>query len=179
MLTQKNIALIGLKAAGKTTIGKQLALHLNQPFIDTDTALSQRHYHQTGQQQTAPLIYQHHGATYFHQLEADTVVAILPTTTPTIIATGGSCLLFPNNARHIQTYSSIIYLYLSQNKLLERWQSYAPHFLNNTLKNSSLNDYYNERDPVYRNCANWTINIDQLPPQEIINRIMSLINKDN
>ena len=38
----RNICLIGLPTAGKTTIGKKLFQHLNKGFIDTDMIIQQR-----------------------------------------------------------------------------------------------------------------------------------------
>ena len=39
----RNICLIGLPTAGKTTIGKRLFQHLNKGFIDTDNIIKKRY----------------------------------------------------------------------------------------------------------------------------------------
>ena len=36
---QERIALVGLRGAGKTTIGRALALHLKRPFVELDARL--------------------------------------------------------------------------------------------------------------------------------------------
>ena len=38
-MLKKNIVLVGMMAAGKTTIGFKLAKKLNYPFIDVDSEL--------------------------------------------------------------------------------------------------------------------------------------------
>ena len=38
----KNIVLIGMMGAGKTTVGKLLAQHLRRPFVDTDALIEER-----------------------------------------------------------------------------------------------------------------------------------------
>lgn len=39
----KNIVLIGIMGAGKTTIGKKLSADLNRPFIDMDDYLEKKY----------------------------------------------------------------------------------------------------------------------------------------
>ena len=39
----KNIVLIGIMGAGKTTIGKKLSIDLNRPFIDMDEYLEKKY----------------------------------------------------------------------------------------------------------------------------------------
>ena len=53
---KKNIVLIGMMAAGKTTIGFKLAKKLNYQFIDIDTELCNKHNQSINEIIKTPLI---------------------------------------------------------------------------------------------------------------------------
>ena len=61
----QRIILIGFMGSGKTHIGKQLAIHLNIPFFDSDELISQR------LQMHITTIFNVRGEEYFRDLERD------------------------------------------------------------------------------------------------------------
>ena len=82
-----NIILIGPMGAGKTTIGKKLARHLKQPFIDVDETIEKR----LGV--TIATIFDTEGETGFRKRELDILRDIFAENNNTVIATGGGCIL--------------------------------------------------------------------------------------
>lgn len=83
----ENIILVGPMGAGKTTIGKKLARHLNRPFIDIDECIEKR----LGV--TIQTIFDTEGETGFREREKTVLAAILDENKQAVIATGGGCVL--------------------------------------------------------------------------------------
>ena len=80
-----NIYLIGMMGAGKTTVGKHLAQHLNYRFIDTDLTI------EAIATQPISSIFAQNGEAYFRKLETK-VLAELSVYTRTVVSTGGGII---------------------------------------------------------------------------------------
>lgn len=77
------IALLGLRGAGKTTIGKRLARRLHVPFVELD-----RRIEQAADLSLAEL-FSLHGEDYYRRLERETLNTVLAERQGMVIATGG------------------------------------------------------------------------------------------
>ena len=77
------IALLGLRGAGKTTIGRRLARRLHVPFVELDRRI----------EEAAGLaldeIFALHGEEYYRRLERETLDGVLREAQPLVLATGG------------------------------------------------------------------------------------------
>lgn len=78
----QTIALLGLRGAGKTTIGRRLARRLRVPFVELDQRI------ETAAGLTLPEIFALHGETYYRRLERETLERVLDEG-PLVVATGG------------------------------------------------------------------------------------------
>jgi len=81
---QAVVALLGVRGAGKSTIGSKLARMLEVPFVELDALI----------ERTAQLslseIFELHGEAYFRRLEREVLRKFLDETTAAVLATGGS-----------------------------------------------------------------------------------------
>ena len=77
------IALLGLRGAGKSTIGRRLARRLRVPFVELDRRV----------EEAAGLsldeIFALHGQDYYRRLERDALERLLAEDRPAVVATGG------------------------------------------------------------------------------------------
>ncbi|HEY2745903.1 MAG TPA: shikimate kinase [Polyangia bacterium] len=82
--TAPTIALIGLRGAGKSTIGPKLAARLALRFVELDAAIER------AAGLTLSEIFQIHGEGYYRRLERETLMALLADGDGMVVATGGS-----------------------------------------------------------------------------------------
>jgi len=85
------IALLGLRGAGKTTIGRRLARRLRVPFVELDRRIEQA--------SGLPLaeIFRLHGEAYYRRLEQELLARILDEEGPLVLATGGGLVNSPES----------------------------------------------------------------------------------
>jgi XRE family transcriptional regulator, aerobic/anaerobic benzoate catabolism transcriptional regulator len=77
------IALLGLRGAGKTTIGRRLARRLHVPFVELDRRVEE------AAGLTLDEIFALHGEDYYRRLERETLDRVLREERPLVLATGG------------------------------------------------------------------------------------------
>lgn len=152
---KNNIVLIGMPGAGKSTLGVVLAKILNKNFIDADLLIQ-------GQcDKTLQKIIDAMGPEGFIAIENEVLSEI--ETANTVIATGGSAIYSDAAMRHLAAIGTIVYLEISYESLIARLSDLEERGV--VLKGGvsmSLRDLYEEREPLYRQYADITVNIDDL-----------------
>jgi len=83
------IALVGLRGAGKSTIGKSLSKHLGVAFVELDTLIEREANLSLGE------LFSLHGESYYKRLAYDILLKLLARSEPMVIATGGSVVTDP------------------------------------------------------------------------------------
>jgi len=102
IMKDKNIVLIGMPGAGKSTIGVLLAKTLNKPFIDTDLLIQQR------EKDFLQNIIRKKGIDGFLSIEES---IILETDFENhVIATGGSVVYSEKSMEHLKKNGLTVYL---------------------------------------------------------------------
>jgi len=84
------VALLGLRGAGKTTIGKQLARRLHLRFVELD-----RQIEKAADMSLAEL-FSLYGEDYYRRLERETLTEVLAARRPMVLATGGGIVASPD-----------------------------------------------------------------------------------
>lgn len=108
-----NLVLVGPMGAGKTSIGKRLAMHFGLDFVDVDQRLEAL----TGA--PVPVIFECEGEAGFRQREA-TLIAELMQGTGQLVATGGGAVLAEDNRRRLRERGFVVHLQVSVEQQLER-----------------------------------------------------------
>ena len=111
-LPMKNIVLIGMPGTGKSTVGKALAERFGYEFVDADDLIVQT----TGK--TLPEILRQDGLEAFYKIENKVGTDL--NRTHTVIATGGSMVLYPEAMAHLKEGSTVIWLQTPFSQLEKR-----------------------------------------------------------
>lgn len=164
----KNIVLIGMPGAGKSTIGVVLAKILGYQFVDSDLVI---------QQQEGKVLHQliaEHGIDGFlaieNQVNRDMDVS------RSIISTGGSAVYGHEAMEAMKKNGIIVYIQLSYENLESRLGDLNQRGV--VLKEGfSLKDLYEERCPLYEKYADITVNVDGLTIEGAIEKMRDAVEK--
>jgi len=143
----KNIYLVGLMGAGKTTVGRQLAKRMGRRFIDTDHEIEARTGVRVG------VIFELEGEAGFRQRESK-LLAELAHEPDLVLATGGGAILKPENRALMKDAGLVVYINVAPNVLFER----VRHDRGRPLLQvpdplAKLQELFAVRDPLYREAA--------------------------
>lgn len=160
-----NIFFVGLMGAGKTTIGRSIAKHLDKVFYDSDHEIERR----TGV--NIPLIFELEGEAGFRRREA-CVIEELTAMQDIVLATGGGAILSAENRRNLKANGTVIYLRASVHDLWQRTRNdkHRPLLQGGDAK-AKLEKLFSERDPLYREVASLIIDTGGQPVQQLVSHI--------
>jgi shikimate kinase len=145
--TTRNLFLIGLMGAGKTTVGRALAKRLGKTFHDSDREVEAR----TGVR--VAHIFEIEGEEGFRRRESETLER-LTALDDIVLATGGGAVLDPANRERLSGRGFVIYLHAHPKELWlrTRYDKSRP-LLQNGDPRQQLEQLYAARDPLYREVA--------------------------
>lgn len=160
---RKNITLIGMPGAGKSTIGVLLAKETGSAFIDTDLLLQQKHH------KLLQAVVDELGFQGFIEEEGRTICTVSPE--HAVIATGGSAIYYEPAMKHLSEISEVIYLRLSLDEIDSRINNRATRGI--ALKEGqTLASLYEERVPLYEKYAHRTVDCDGRNPEQVLQAIL-------
>lgn len=164
----KNIVLIGMPGAGKSTVGVVLAKKLGMSFMDSDLVIQEQ------EGKTLHEIIEEKGTEGFLEVEDRVNATINPKNT--VIATGGSVIYGSNAMAHLSEIGTVCYLKLSYESIDERLGDLAQRGV--ALKDGqTLMDLYEERTPLYEKYANLVIDCENKNIREVVGEISRVIGK--
>ncbi len=139
----KNIILVGLMGAGKSTIGRNLAKSLGKDFYDSDRVIEER----TGVD--IATIFEIEGEQGFRDRE-EQVIAELCEQNNIVLATGGGSVLREVNRKNMSKRGQVVYLRTSAELLYSRIRHDKKRPLMQTDNPlSTLKKLLDDREPYY------------------------------
>jgi len=159
----KNIALIGMPGAGKSTIGVILAKSLRMNFTDTDLVIQER----TGL--LLQEIIDRDGPSGFLKTEEETVLSLQCRNS--VIATGGSVVLTPRAMEHLKTGGTIVYLKVPFSEIEKRLGNISCRGIV-LFSGQDLRRMYDERVSLYEDYADITIDCTGLDFETVVGEVL-------
>ncbi|MCI7791731.1 MAG: shikimate kinase [Lachnospiraceae bacterium] len=164
----KNIVLIGMPGAGKSTVGVVLAKRLGMSFMDSDLVIQEQ------EGRTLHEIIEQQGTEGFLVIEDKVNAAINPKNT--VIATGGSVVYGNNAMEHLSEIGTVCYLKLSYESIRDRLGDLAQRGV--VLKDGqTLMDLYHERTPLYEKYAKLVIDCENKNIREVVGEIARIMGR--
>jgi len=166
-----NIALIGFMGSGKTTVGRMIAERLNYSFIDTDKLIEEK----TGK--AISDIFKNEGEDSFRQIESRVLEEVLKGR-GAIVSCGGGIVLREKNRAMLKESSVVIYLRAEASELFKRvgGTGYKRPLLNVENPMQEVERLLKERDPLYREVADITIDTTGRRLDEVVDLIINELN---
>jgi shikimate kinase len=159
----KNIVLIGMPGAGKSTVGVILAKTLGMNFIDTDIVI---------QEQAGRLLQEmidEEGPDAFLKIEEETIRSLKGRNA--VIATGGSVVFSRRTMQHLKSDGVVIYLNISFEEMVQRLNNITTRGIV-LHAGQNLHDMYNERVPLYQKYADITVDCSDAHFENIVKKVV-------
>jgi shikimate kinase len=169
MKDKKNIALIGMPAVGKSTVGVLLAKKMGFDFMDTDIVI------QAKEQQTLAQIIACHGLEQFLEIEKQHVLGIRCTSH--VIATGGSVIYKPETMDHLAKTCIVVYLAIDLDMLKTRLSDVITRGVA-ISPGKTIDDLYRERVPLYEKYADLAVHCRKQFPDQVAKQIIQSLPED-
>lgn len=169
-LGKRNIVLIGYRGTGKTSVAWRLAAQLGWHWFDADTELERR----AGC--TIAKMFASQGEQAFRDWESR-VLRDLVRRRQLVMATGGGVVMRETNRQELARDSFVVWLRASVPAILQRIAedpTTAARRPNLTAAGGEdeVRKLLATREPVYTQCAQLTIDTDQLAPQAVADEIV-------
>lgn len=155
--------------AGKTTVGRALAKHLNKRFVDSDHEIEAR----TGA--SVSLIFEIEGEQGFRQRES-AVICQLTSESGVVVATGGGAVLRPENREWLKTRGTVIYLRTSVSHILHRTRHDKSRPLLRTADpKGKLEELTRQREPLYEEVADVVIDTGRQSVGVLVHQVIEAL----
>jgi XRE family transcriptional regulator, aerobic/anaerobic benzoate catabolism transcriptional regulator len=146
---QSIVALVGLRGAGKTTIGKSLARHLGLPLVELDALIEKEANLALGE------LFSLHGEAYYKRLAYDLLLKLLAQNEPIVIATGGSIVTDAESWQLLRRRTHTVWLKATPEDHWKRvlGQGDTRPMANRTSAMAELRSILGQRAPLYAEAA--------------------------
>lgn len=164
----RTIVLVGLMGAGKSKIGRRLAVRLGLPFSDSD------HEIEAAAGESIEEIFRRHGEAVFRDGERRVIARLLRQPVH-VLATGGGAFMDPQTRAVIAQHGVSVWLRAELDVLLARVsrRSNRP-LLQQRDPRAVLSELIERRHPVYAE-ADVTIDSGEGPPDATASRVISAL----
>lgn len=142
-LGQRNLVLVGLMGAGKSSVGRLVAQQLNIPFVDTDAEIERV------SRMTITELFAAYGELEFRALETRVIKRLLKGG-PRVVSTGGGAFINESTRLHVKRGSLSVWLKADLDVLWDRVNKRdARPLLKTENPKQTLESLMNARYPIY------------------------------
>ncbi len=160
------ISLLGIRGAGKTTIGRRLAVRIGVPFVELDLQIEKKASLSLSE------IFALHGEDYYRRLERSVLEAVLAEGTGCVIATSGGIVTSPDTFALLKAQTITVWLRADAN---DHWNRVLQQGDRRPMKGhpqamAELRRLLTKRKRLY-GTARHTVDTSSLTPEEVVGEI--------
>ncbi len=174
-MLNKNIYLIGPMGAGKSAIGRQLAVRLGRDFYDSDEVIEER----TGA--SVGWIFDVEGEEGFRQREIN-VITELTQMQNIVLSTGGGTITREENCQKLAAFGFVVYLSLDIEYQYQRtvsdYRQRRP-LLEGGDRRQRLLELHQQRTPIYERLAEFSVETGGKKIQDVVQVILNHLSKES
>lgn len=170
------LALVGLRASGKSTVGRALAERLGRPYIDLDDALAESF---GGEGESAGGVLRRVGEPRFRELEREVLRVALVRSDGPVIGTGGGVVERADNRADLSSLGRVVWLRASPDVLVARLAADATDRppLTELDAVAEVHALAARRGPLYAEVAEVIVDVDGLDVMTLLERIFSQLER--
>ena len=164
------IALVGLRGAGKSTIGKKVARALKVPFLELDGLIEREAGLSLGE------VFALHGEAYYRRLEGTVLSGLLSEGEPAVVATGGSLVTDPSTFDLLKRGCLTVWLKARPEEHLERVAAQGDRrpMVGRADPLAELRTLLKQREPLYAQ-AEHVVDTSRLGPDAAARAIVGVV----
>lgn len=164
------LALLGLRGAGKSTIGRALAARTGAEFVELDARVEE----EAGL--TLAEIFELHGEDYYRTREREALEKVLGSGKGTILAAGGGIVTHAENFALLRRGATTVWLRASPEDHWDRVVAQGDHrpMANDPLAKTHLRELLARREDLYRT-ADHTIDTSAADIDAIVERLAAVV----
>ena len=166
MKSKKNLIIIGMSGAGKSTIGSLVSKKLNIKFIDIDIVL------ENDSKMKIAEIFEKRGEKFFRNLEEKITLKLLNSTN-NVISLGGGGFINEKIRKEVLKNNFSFWLDCNTQTLLNRIKNSKKRPIAFNLSDSELTELIERRTKIYSK-AQFKINCHKLTKTEIVKKILKI-----
>lgn len=167
---RRTIALLGLRGAGKSSVGERLAARLGRRFLELNQLIEREAGMQLGD------LFELHGAEHVRALEHRVLRQVLDEDAPAVIATGGGLVTNPESWRELRERACTVWLRATPQQHWDRVvaQGDLRPMANRSRARAELEQLYEARAPLYAR-ADLVIDTSELDVESVCERIAAAL----
>ncbi|WP_299041474.1 shikimate kinase [uncultured Tateyamaria sp.] len=166
---KKTVVMVGMMGAGKTAVGRALALRLGVPFLDSDAEI------EAAANMTVPEIFERDGEPFFRAKETQVISRLLDEERG-ILSTGGGAFLARENRANITAHGVSVWLNADLDLLWQRVRHKDTRPLLRTANpRATLAEIYAARVPLYAMADVSVVSLPDLSIDEMVDRVVATL----
>lgn len=164
------VSLLGLRGAGKSTVGAALARRLRADFIELDARIEEAAGLSLAE------IWEMHGEAYYRRLEREALASILAEGPRAVLATGGGIVAEPSTWEQLRRSTLTIWLRARPEVHWDRVVAQGDHrpMANDPLAMERLRNLLAERETQYET-AHATVDTSDCDVPEVVRRVEAIV----
>jgi shikimate kinase len=162
------VLLVGMMAAGKSTVGRLLADQLGWPYYDNDELLRRAAGVDTR------TVLQRDGEAALRRAESAALTVALTEGGPLVAGVAGGVVEDPLDRERLRAGGFVVWLRATVETLARRAQGTDRPWLGDDPR-AALTALYADRAHLYLSVASFVVDVDELAPPEIAGRILTEI----